>query len=113
MSKRRLGYEALHEHRAAGAERGGRGGLKAARPAPDLKINALIPPNNQKHGQSLQAPGTGKSIANQMRALLIQEDNRALYALRKTIVEPVFGQIKRCMDFTQFSVRSTAKALSE
>ena len=38
---------------------------------------------------------------------------RAIYARRKVIVEPVFGQIKQAMGFRRFSLRGLAKAAAE
>ena len=38
---------------------------------------------------------------------------RALYALRKQTVEPVFGIIKSVMGFRQFSMRGLAKVRGE
>lgn len=38
---------------------------------------------------------------------------RAIYARRKVIVEPVFGQIKRAMGFCQFSLRGLCKVAAE
>jgi IS5 family transposase len=35
---------------------------------------------------------------------------RAIYARRKVIVEPVFGQVKQAMGFRRFSLRGLAKA---
>jgi transposase len=81
-----------------------------------LRINALIPPDKQKHGRLSKEPEVATdstSVTNMMKVLLAMEDNRALYALRKVLVEPVFGQIKRCMGFTQFLVRGQAKASGE
>jgi hypothetical protein len=38
---------------------------------------------------------------------------RAIYARRKVIVEPVFGQIKQAMGFRRFSLRGLGKAAAE
>ena len=38
---------------------------------------------------------------------------RSIYALRKTIVEPVFGQIKQAQGFRQFLLRGYQKVQSE
>jgi hypothetical protein len=38
---------------------------------------------------------------------------QAIYARRKTIVEPVFGQIKQAQGFRQFLLRGVEKARSE
>lgn len=82
-----------------------------------LKVNALIPPNKQKHGQPIEVPdkepGPNAGLAEKMRWLLATEAGRSAYALRKVTVEPVFGQIKHCQGFTQFLVRSLPKASGE
>ncbi len=49
----------------------------------------------------------------QMRAKLGTESGRALYAKRKTIVEPVFGQIKEARGFRRFLLRGLAKIRGE
>jgi hypothetical protein len=48
-----------------------------------------------------------------MRAKLQTAAGHALYALRKAIVEPVFGQIKGARRFRRFSFRGFAKAQAE
>ena len=40
-----------------------------------------------------------------MKQKLQSEAGRAVYKMRKAIVEPVFGQIKACRDFTRVSLR--------
>ena len=85
-------------------------------------LNALVAVGKLKHGgwlakQAEQAPrgpiplGLG-AVASMERKLKTQA-GKALYALRKTIVEPVFGQIKRCMGFRQFLLRGKVKVKSE
>ena len=48
-----------------------------------------------------------------MRAKLGTESGRALYAQRKTIVEPVFGQIKEARSFRRFLLRGLDKIRGE
>ncbi len=48
-----------------------------------------------------------------MRAKLGTESGRALYARRKTIVEPVFGQIKEARGFRRFLLRGLTKVRGE
>jgi len=48
-----------------------------------------------------------------MRRKLRTKRGRAKYALRKVVVEPVFGQIKRVMGFTQFHLRGLTKVKAE
>jgi hypothetical protein len=48
-----------------------------------------------------------------MRRKLKTKAGAAVYALRKTIVEPVFGQIKQARGFRQFLLRGLAKVQGE
>src|ERR1019366_6396348 len=48
-----------------------------------------------------------------MRYRLRTPAGRAVYALRKSTVEPVFGNIKRSMGFRQFLMRGFEKAAGE
>ena len=54
-----------------------------------------------------------KTPQEKMRAKLDTESGRALYARRKTIVEPVFGQIKEVRGFRRFLLRGLAKVRGE
>ena len=49
----------------------------------------------------------------QMRQKLRSEMGRAIYKMRKAIVEPVFGQIKECRRFRRFSFRGVEKVRAE
>jgi hypothetical protein len=48
-----------------------------------------------------------------MRAKLQTAAGRAVYALRKGVVEPVFGQIKAARGFRRFSLRGLGKIRGE
>ena len=48
-----------------------------------------------------------------MRRKLQTRAGRAVYAARKTIVEPVFGQIKEARGFRRFLLRGLAKVRAE
>jgi transposase len=48
-----------------------------------------------------------------MRAVLSTERGRAIYALRKSTVEPVFGQVKGCRGIRQLSFRGLFKSRCE
>ena len=48
-----------------------------------------------------------------MRARLLTPEGRAAYARRKATVEPVFGQIRACRGFRQFSLRGLLKVRCE
>jgi hypothetical protein len=48
-----------------------------------------------------------------MRTKLARAGRRIRYRLRKSVVEPVFGQIKQARGFRQFMLRCIEKAQSE
>jgi hypothetical protein len=48
-----------------------------------------------------------------MRRKLQTKAGAAIYAARKVIVEPVFGQIKQARGFRRFSLRGLAKVQAE
>jgi transposase/cell division septum initiation protein DivIVA len=81
------------------------------------KIAPYIPPDRQRHGTPSKCPRgpipENMTIAEGMRRFLSTKRGRKQYALRKIIVEPVFGQIKNCMGFRQFSLRGLAKCQGE
>lgn len=57
--------------------------------------------------------GTGASPAEKMAHKLQTKAGRAIYALRKQTVEPVFGIIKSVLGFRQFSLRGLKGATGE
>lgn len=86
-------------------------------------IEALIPPDRQRHGGS-RTPAAPLSeavlatlgIADRMRHQLSTAAGRAGYADRKKTVEPTFGQIKGCPGspgFRQFLRRGLKKCKQE
>ena len=58
-------------------------------------------------------PGWENGLFEQMREKLRTDRGRALYALRKITIEPVFGQIKYNRRVTQFMRRGRAAVHSE
>jgi transposase len=83
-----------------------------------LGLDLYIATERQKH----QAPPAGAAAApvpagapavERMRTKLRGALGRALYALRKGLVEPVFGQIKGARGFRRFLLRGLAKVRSE
>jgi transposase len=77
--------------------------------------NLLVPPDRQKHGTT-PAPGSllpSASPADRMRYKLAGAAGRALYKMRKAIVEPVFGQIKGARQLRQFLLRGLDGAKGE
>ena len=76
----------------------------------------------QPHGRSVEqlekradpaAPEPGASAAAVMAHRLSTQAGRALYALRKQTIEPVFGIIKAALGFRQFSLRGLGKVRTE
>lgn len=78
-------------------------------------IDLYVPPDRQKHGEAsapTPLPDDG-TVIGAMRAKVRGPTGHALYALRKTIVEPVFGQIKAGRGFRRFSFRGLGKVQAE
>ena len=77
-------------------------------------IDLYVAVARQKHGETPAPPrpDDGTSVGA-MRAKLQTAAGHALYALRKAIVEPVFGQIKDARGFRRFSFRGLGKVHAE
>ncbi len=72
----------------------------------------------QKHNQAQTTTQTAPlpesaTAKERMAAKLATAEGKALYARRKVIVEPVFGQIKGARGFRRFSLRGLAKINGE
>ena len=85
---------------------------------PRLKeTNVLVPPDRQKHGPRDSEPAEPAvqpaSTIERMRQKLRSEQGRALYKMRKAIVEPVFGQIKGVRGLRRFLLRGLDKVRDE
>ena len=83
-----------------------------------LDLEPYIATERQKHhGSAATAAATPvpaeASVPEQMRAKLRTARGRAVYGLRKGVVEPVFGQIKGARGFRRFSLRGLAKIKAE
>src|SRR5207244_4076893 len=81
-------------------------------------IDAYIATGKQKHDEYRQPCPRGPLPRNamqveRMKRKLQTRAGRAVYAARKTIVEPVFGQIKQARGFRQFLLRGLAKVRGE
>jgi transposase len=81
-------------------------------------VDVYIATGRQKHGNEpdrcKRGPlPQGATRADKMRRKLQTKTGAAVYAARKTIVEPVFGQIKRARGFTQFLLRGINKVRGE
>lgn len=84
-------------------------------------IDLHIATGQQKHGDAGSAsdpstsdpPQKGTSRLEHMKQKLNSGPGRAVYRMRKAIVEPVFGQIKEQRRFRRFSFRGLAKVRAE
>ena len=81
------------------------------------EINLHIATGRDKHEES-PAPANGPppeqaTVKETMRHKLRTEAGRAVYKMRKAIVEPVFGQIKERRGFRRFSLRGLNKVRCE
>ncbi len=91
---------------------------EAAVTAPALAaIDLYVAPDRQKHGDALAASAppapADETVLAAMRAKLQSAAGHAVYALRKAIVEPVFGQIKDGRGFRRFSFRGLGNVRAE
>lgn len=80
-------------------------------------IDPYIATGRQKHHEIPESP-RGRipqhyTTKQRMARKLKTKTGRAVYARRKVIVEPVFGQIKECRGFRRFSLRGLSKVQSE
>jgi transposase len=80
----------------------------------DLGLDPYLATERQKHHTAASPlAGVGASPAEKMRAKLRTLLGRAVYGLRKGIVEPVFGQIKAARGFRRFLLRGLEKIKGE
>lgn len=84
---------------------------------PERRIEAFIATERQKHGERrVGARGPlpkGATRVERMKRKLLTKAGAAIYAARKGIVEPVFGQIKQARGFRRFSLRGFEKVKAE
>jgi transposase len=82
-----------------------------------LGLDPYIATERQKHhagGAAVAVSLPVKATAQEeMRAKLQTERGRAVYGLRKGVVEPVFGQIKGARGFRRFALRGLEKVRGE
>jgi transposase len=84
----------------------------------EAKIDAYLAVARDKHhprpGPCRRGPlPKGATRMDRMRRKLQTQAGRAIYAARKAIVEPVFGQIKQARGFRQFLLRGLEKVQGE
>src|SRR3979490_1818724 len=85
---------------------------------PERKIDGFIATGKQKHGEHRLPCKRGPlpkdaTRVERMKRKLQTKAGAAVYAARKAIVEPVFGQIKHARGFRQFSLRGLTKVQAE
>ena len=85
---------------------------------PEQKIEAYIATKKQKHGQRAAPAPRGRTPRAATRVERMQRKLRTkagakIYAQRKAIVEPIFGQIKQARGIRQFLLRGFKKVQGE
>ena len=85
---------------------------------PERKIEGYIATGKQKHGAHRlpckRGPlPKGATRMDRMKRKLQTKVGKAVYAARKCVVEPVFGQIKQARGFRQFLLRGKKKVQGE
>jgi len=85
---------------------------------PERSIDGYVATERQKHGEYKEpCPHgplpKGATRVDRMRRKLKTKVGKAVYAARKAIVEPVFGQIKQARGFRQFLLRGIGKVRGE
>ena len=81
-----------------------------------LDIDPYLATERHKHHAAPAAAGAvanGATAKERMRAKVQTALGRAVYGLRKGVVEPVFGQIKGARGFRRFLLRGLAKVRGE
>jgi len=83
----------------------------------EIGMNAYISTSRQQHGQrprpSRGRPPKDLDARGRMERKLRSKAGQAIYALRKTVVEPVFGQIKGARGLDRFRFRGLEKVNGE
>jgi len=85
---------------------------------PERKIEGFIATGKQKHGEHRLPAKRGPlpkdaTRVDRMKRKLQTKVGKAVYAARKCVVEPVFGQIKQARGFRQFLLRGKKKVKGE
>ena len=85
---------------------------------PERRVIGYIATQRQKHDEYKEPCPRGRlpkgaTRVDRMKRKLKTKAGKAVYAARKTIVEPVFGQIKQARGFRQFLLRGINKVRGE
>jgi len=88
------------------------------RQAAKKEVDLYVATSKQKHHQPTPSSPRGRipksaTLVERMKRKLRTKDGQAIYGRRKTIVEPVFGQIKQAQGFRGFLLRGVEKVRSE
>jgi transposase len=85
--------------------------------AAEMGVDAYVATGRDKHGAEPPPvrgrPPSGQSIKDWMARRLRTKKGRAIYARRKAVAEPPFGQIKQARGFRQLLLRGLEKARGE
>ena len=74
----------------------------------------LVPPDGAAALEAREPRQMARNpLAQQMRQVLNTEAGRALYRMRQTVVEPVFGSIKELRCFRRFKLRGLTRVQAE
>jgi len=81
-------------------------------------IEAILATERLKHHEKIASAPRGRIPANlsakqRMARKLRTKNGRELYAKRKGMIEPIFGQLKQILGFRQFSLRGLASMRGE
>ncbi len=78
-------------------------------------IQVLVAPDANPQSSDLPEPANAPQSeeARLMRERLVSEVGKALYAMRKSVIEPVFGQIKEIRNIRRFRLRGLKKVAAE
>jgi transposase len=83
----------------------------------EKKIDTYMPPSRLKRREYREAKpepvNEDGTTRERMKSKVLTDEGRGKYGLRKETVEPVFGQIKRCMGFRRFSMRGQEASEAE
>jgi transposase len=85
---------------------------------PECAIEGFVATGKQKHGEHRLPANRGRlpkdaTAVDRMKRKLQTKVGKAIYAARKCVVEPVFGQIKQVRGFRQFVLRGKEKVKGE
>ena len=79
-----------------------------------MGVDPYIPPTKTSKGKRHVNTANGRrTITEYMRDKLLSKTGHSIYKLRKTITEPVFGQIKEHKSFRTFLLRGLSKVQAE